>query len=74
MFSTDSAVGYGIIEKFIQVSTNVCPLAVIKTLTTQIAGPPHHLSDSVITADSQQQLLFNDYLTFDEGAMTYFCS
>jgi hypothetical protein len=70
MFSTDSTVGYGIIEKFIQVSTNVCPLAVIKTLTTQIAGPPHHLSDSVITADSQQ-LLFNDYLTFDEGTVTY---
>ena len=70
MFSKDSAVGYGMVEKFIQISTNVSPLAVIKTLTTQITGPPHHLSDSVVTVDSRQ-FLFSDYLTFDEGAMTY---
>ena len=56
MFSTDSAVAYGTVQKFIQISTNVCPLAVVTALSTQITGPPHHLSDSVATVDSQQLL------------------
>ena len=51
---TDASLCYGEIEKFIQVSTNSPPLAIVKCLITQITGPPHHLSESVITVDSQK--------------------
>ena len=59
---TDASLCYGEIEKFIQVSTNSAPLAIVKCLITRITGPPHYLSASVITADSKE-LLFDSYLT-----------
>ena len=58
---TDASLCYGEIKEFMQVSTNSPPLAIVKCLITQISGPPHHLSASVITADSKE-LLFDSYL------------
>ena len=57
----DASLCYGEIEIFIQVSTNSPPLAIVKCLITQITGPPHYLSESVITVYSQE-LLFDNYL------------
>ena len=66
--ATDASLCYGEIQKFIQVSSNSPPLAIVKSLITQITGPPHHLSESIITVDSQQ-LLFDNYLTCTEGSI-----
>ena len=68
--ATDASLCYGEIEKFMQVSTNSPPLALVKSLVTQITGPPHPLSETLITVDSQE-LLFDNYLTYTEGPFRY---
>lgn len=56
---------YAFIEKFI--SVNEEKLVLIQELSIICRGPPDGVSDSVATTSSQT-LLFEDYLTYTEGA------
>ena len=63
------ALCYGEIEKFLQVSTNSPPLAVVIGLVTQVTGPPHPFQKVSLLLSQE---FFDNYLLYT-GPFIYIC-